>query len=94
MVLILGAFSVFDFHRAIEPVEAAYDTALADTAFAVSARLRADKGLVALDLNEQSVALLRTDLIDRIFFRVISPSGETLAGDSGLKGPANVAGVT
>ena len=41
MVLILGAFSVFDFHRAIEPVEAAYDTALADTAFAVSARLRA-----------------------------------------------------
>ncbi|MEK9776800.1 MAG: sensor histidine kinase N-terminal domain-containing protein, partial [Quisquiliibacterium sp.] len=53
-----------------------------------------DKGLVALDLNEQSVALLRTDLIDRIFFRVISPSGETLAGDSGLKGPANVAGVT
>ena len=94
LVLILGAFSVFDFHRAIEPVEAAYDAALANTAFAVSARLRAEKGTVALDLDDQTVALLRTDLIDRIFFRVISPSNETLAGDIGLKGPENIVGAT
>jgi len=94
LVLILGAFSVFDFHRAIEPVEAAYDAALANTAFAVSARLRAEKGTVALDLDDQTVALLRTDLIDRIFFRVISPTNETLAGDIGLKGPENIVGPT
>ena len=94
LVLILGAFSIFDYLRAIRPMEAAYDAALENTAFAVSARLRADQGMVRLDLSEQTVALLRTDLIDRIFFRVIGPSGRTLAGDLELKGPASTSGIT
>ena len=94
LVLILGASSVLDYHRAIAPVEEAYDLALENAAFAISAHLRTGGGSIELDLSEQSVALLRADMVDRVFFRVISPAGVTLVGDPDLKGPHYPAGPT
>ena len=94
LALILGASTVLDYHRAIAPVEAAYDAALANAAFAVSAHLRSGAGAIHLDLSEQSVSLLRADMIDRVFFHVISPTGETLSGDPDLKGPQFPVGAT
>ena len=94
LVLILGASSVLDYRRAITPVENAYDLALANAAFAISAHLRTGVHAIEMDLSEQSVALLRADIMDRVFFRVVSPSGTTLAGDQDLTGPQYPAGPT
>jgi len=94
LVLILGATSVLDYHRAIAPVENAYDLALANEAFAISAHLRANTKAIELDLNEQSVSLLRADMIDSVFFRVIGPDGVTLGGDPDLNGPQYPVGPT
>ena len=94
LVLILGASSVLDYHRAIAPVEDAYDFALANGAFAISAQMHANTSALELDLNEQAISFLRADMIDSVFFRVTGPQGVTLAGDPDLKGPQNPVGVT
>jgi len=94
LVLILGTSSVLDYHRAMAPVEIAYDTALANAAFAVSAHLRTGAGTIELDLSDESVSLLRADMMDRVFLHVIGPTGATLAGDPDLKGPQYPVGPT
>lgn len=90
LLLLLVASSLLDYHRAIEPVEAAYDQALADAALAVAARLRPVEDRLELDLSDQSISVLRADTLDRVYFRVIGPSGRTIGGDPDLTGPGLV----
>ena len=92
LVLILVASSVLDYRRSIVPVEAAYDQALADAALAVSAHLRPAGSGLELDLTEQAIGVLRADTQDRVFFRVIGPSGSTVGGDADLQGPSAASG--
>jgi len=87
LVLILLASSLLDYRRALEPVEAAYDQALADAALAVASRLHPGGGGLELDLSDQSISVLRADTLDRIYFRVIGPTGLTIGGDPDLSGP-------
>ena len=79
--------SALDYRGSIAPVEAAYDQALADAALAVSAHLRPTGARLELDLSEQSISMLRADTHDRVFFRVLDPTGATLGGDADLDGP-------
>lgn len=80
--------SLIAYRGALVPVEAAFDQALVDAALAVSAHLQTVDGRLRLDLSEQSIAVLRADSRDQVFFRVIDPRGVTLAGDADLDGPS------
>lgn len=94
LLAILAASSLLDFRRAMPPVEAAYDAALANAASAIAAHIHVVGTELQVDLGEQSVTLLRTDIVDRIYFRVVSPTGDTLSGDPDLKGPQYPVGLT
>jgi len=94
LLAILAISSLLDYRRAVPPVEAAYDAALANAASAIGAHVHVEGGRIRLDLGEQSVALLRTDIVDRVYFRVVDPNGETLSGDPDLRGPQYPVGVT
>lgn len=94
LVLIMLTSSVLDYRRAVVPVEAAFDQALINAAVAVAARVRHGTDAIELDLSDQSISLLRTDVVDQVYFRVVDPSGNTLGGDSDLLGPAYPLGPT
>ncbi|MCL4746891.1 MAG: sensor histidine kinase N-terminal domain-containing protein [Burkholderiaceae bacterium] len=94
LVLILVTSSLFDYRRAVVPVQAAFDQALINAAVAVAARVRFGGNAVELDLSDQSISLLRTDIVDQVYFRVVDPNGNTLGGDSDLRGPTNPLGPT
>ena len=94
LVLIMVTSSVLDYRRAVVPVEAAFDQALINSAVAVAARVRHGGTAVELDLSDQSISLLRTDIVDKVYFRVVDPSGETLGGDADLLAPAYPLGPT
>ncbi len=94
LLAILAVVSLLDYRRALPPIEAAYDAALANAASAIGARIQVVGARLAIDLGERSIALLRTDIVDQVYFRVVGPTGETLSGDLDLEGPRHPVGVT
>ncbi len=88
LILVLLVSSAIETRLTYGPLERSFDDALADTASALAAHVRADEGRLILDLSEQSVGLLRIDTRDRVFFRVLGPDGATIAGDGELPRPA------
>jgi two-component system sensor histidine kinase TctE len=72
-----------------------YDRDLGDLARALAAQVRAEAlrperptKLVSDDLTRTAAAMLRADDEDRIFFQVLGPRGEFIAGDTALPVPA------
>jgi two-component system, OmpR family, sensor histidine kinase TctE len=84
-VLALSVISGYEL--AIRPAMLAYDQALADAAVAIAAHLDVVDGRPRIALTPQSVAIIRVDRFDEIFFSVSGPRGESLAGDEGLPTP-------
>jgi two-component system, OmpR family, sensor histidine kinase TctE len=86
ILIVLLAGALIDYFTALQPMRRAYDQSLADAALAVAAHVRVSTaGSVTADLPEQAVAMLRTDAIDSIYFRVTAPDGSYVAGDSDLQ---------
>lgn len=67
-----------------EPIGAAFDHALLDDAYAVSAYVRTTPRGVAFELPPGAENLLRTDPDDAFYFLVVGPRGEYVAGDRDL----------
>ncbi len=64
-----------------------YDRALIETARTLAQRIEVrDKGLY-FALSPDSARMLRSDEVDSVFYRVLGPSGEHLAGDRDLNRP-------
>jgi two-component system sensor histidine kinase TctE len=81
---LLAVGAVIGYYSSIEPANEAYDQALADIAAAIAAHVRASDGVVRLDLPHEVEQALRTDRYDKMFYRVLSPAGEHIAGDDKL----------
>jgi two-component system sensor histidine kinase TctE len=73
-----------------EPIGAAFDHALLDDAYAVSAYVRATPQGITFELPPGAEDVLRTDPDDAFYFLVTGPRGEYVAGDRDLPIPANV----
>lgn len=84
-VLVLSLLS--GYKLATAPALLAYDQALADAAVAIAAHLDVVDGRPRIALTPQSESIIRADRFDEIFFSVIGPGGERLAGDDGLPTP-------
>jgi two-component system, OmpR family, sensor histidine kinase TctE len=83
--VLLAVGVVFDYASGTSPVRDAYDQALANTALGLAARVRiTDTGAIESDLPPQAIEMLRADKYDEIYYLVLGPHGEFVAGDSGL----------
>lgn len=83
--VLLAVGIVFDYASGTSPVRDAYDQALANTALGLAARVRVNEGgTIEPDLPHQAIAMLRADKYDEIYYLVLGPHGEFVAGDSGL----------
>ena len=83
--LLLAIGIVFDYASGTKPVLDAYDQALANTALGLAARVHVNEsGTIVPDLPPQAIAMLRADKYDEVYYLVIGPKAEFVAGDSGL----------
>ncbi len=73
-----------DYKLALEPSNAAYDHALANSAVALGSQVTVDRGRIGVDLSGSAEAVLLTDRIDRIYFSLFGPDGRRLAGNAEL----------
>jgi len=68
-------------------VSTAYDQSLLNLANGIVNRARVENGQVTIGLTAEAEALLRTDTVDHIYFRVRDDSGRIIAGDADLPPP-------
>jgi two-component system sensor histidine kinase TctE len=84
-LLALGALVAY--YPSIEPATEAYDQALIDVGISLGTYIRASESGYRLELPVAVDQVLRRDSYDTIYYRVISPAGDEIAGDEGLPVP-------
>ena len=85
-LLVLGALVAY--FPSLEPATQAYDQALVDAGISLGTYLRAEDGRYRLALPVAVDQVLRRDRYDAVYYRVLGPGGEPIAGDEGLPVPA------
>jgi two-component system sensor histidine kinase TctE len=91
-LLVLGGLIAY--YTSIEPATAAYDQGLMDAGISLGTYLRrGDGGAYRLELPTAVDQVLRRDSYDSVYYRVLGPGGEMIAGDDGLPEPLGDAGV-
>jgi two-component system sensor histidine kinase TctE len=78
---------VFGYRAAEKVVSSAYDQSLSNLANGIANRARVENGEVTIALSSEAEALLRTDTVDDIYFRVRDDFGRIIAGDVDLPPP-------
>ena len=86
-VLIVG--TLVSYIIALNYSTRAYDRALRDSAMAISAQIRSTPGHTVLDLPSVAQKILLTDKYDHIYFMVLGPNDEFIAGHQGLPTPSS-----
>jgi len=89
-LLVLGALVAY--YPSIEPATAAYDQGLIDVGISLGSYLRASGSSYRLELPAAVDQVLRRDSFDSIYYRVLGPTGEVIAGDDGLPEPVETRG--
>ena len=84
-LLALGA--IVAYYPSSEPTTAAYDQALVDVGIALGGHISILPGEYRFEVPPAVEQVLRTDRYDLIFYRVLSPSGQHIAGDASLRLP-------
>ncbi len=85
-LLVVGALVAYN--TSIEPATLAYDQGLIDAGISLGTYIRvSDEGRLRLELPTAVDQVLRRDSYDSVFYRVLGPAGEMIAGDDGLPEP-------
>jgi two-component system sensor histidine kinase TctE len=84
-LLVLGALVAY--FPSIEPATTAYDQGLIDVGISLGTYIRAGDLGYRLELPVAVDQVLRRDSYDSVYYRVLGPRGEEIAGDEGLPGP-------
>src|SRR6185503_6209513 len=85
-LLALGA--IVAYYPSGEPTTEAYDQALVDIGIALGGHIRVAPDEYRFEVPPAVEQVLRTDRYDVIFYRVLSPSGQHIAGDTSLRPPS------
>jgi two-component system sensor histidine kinase TctE len=91
-LLVLGALVAY--YPSIEPATAAYDQGLIDIGISLGTYIRAVGIGYRLELPAAVDQVLRRDSFDTVYYRVLGPGGQVIAGDEGLPEPLNGSGET
>jgi two-component system sensor histidine kinase TctE len=84
-LLVLGALVAY--YPSIEPATEAYDQALIDVGISLGAYIRGGEFGYRVELPVAVDQVLRRDAYDTVYYRVLGPKGEQIAGDEGLPEP-------
>ncbi|HEV2431380.1 MAG TPA: sensor histidine kinase N-terminal domain-containing protein [Burkholderiales bacterium] len=84
---LLGVGAVVAYYPSLEPATQAYDQALVDIGLAIGSQVRVTESQYRFELPQAVDQVLRTDRFDRIYYRIMSPSGIEIAGDPELPPP-------
>jgi two-component system, OmpR family, sensor histidine kinase TctE len=85
---LLGLGALVAYYPSMEPATEAYDQALIDVAISLGSYIRAgENGGYRVELPPAVDQVLRRDSYDSVFYRVLGPSGEAIAGDEGFPEP-------
>ena len=84
-LLLLGALVAY--YPSIEPATAAYDQGLIDVGISLGAYIRTGGNNYWLELPTAVDQVLRRDSYDTVFYQVLAPTGDVIAGDQGLPPP-------
>jgi two-component system sensor histidine kinase TctE len=87
LLVLVAAGSFVSYRIALDAATDAYDSALLDPALAIAAHLRQSGGPVHLELPGAALEALRFDAEDRIYYQVLGPSDELVAGTPRLPPP-------
>jgi two-component system, OmpR family, sensor histidine kinase TctE len=88
LLVIVPAAVALQYALVLEPARHAFDQALGNTALSVAAFVHEDKGQLRFEMNAQVERSIRTDQQDTIYYVVLGPAGQRLAGDPPLaQGP-------
>jgi two-component system, OmpR family, sensor histidine kinase TctE len=92
-LLLLGALVAY--YPSIEPATAAYDQGLIDVGISLGTYIRTGGNNFWLELPAAVDQVLRRDSYDAVFYQVLGPAGEVIAGDQGLpRPPTDAEGIT
>ncbi len=84
-LLVLGGLVAY--YPAIEPATEAYDQALIDVGTSLGTYIRGGDAGYRLELPAAVDQVLRRDSYDTVYYHVLGPAGEHIAGDVGLPEP-------
>ena len=87
LLAIVPAAAALQYWLVLQPTREAFDQALANSTASVASFVRLDGDAVAFDMNPQAERSLRTDQFDSIYYAVLAPDGQQVAGDPPLREP-------
>ena len=87
LLLLVAAGSFVAYRLALNAANKAYDSALLDPALAIASHLRRSGTQLELDLPSIAIEALRIDTEDRVYYQVLGPGGELIAGTPRLPAP-------
>jgi two-component system sensor histidine kinase TctE len=88
-LLALGV--VIAWFPSVEPAAVAYDQALVEVGLSLGTYVRVGEAGYRLELPGAVEQALRRDRFDTLYYRVLGPAGEHIAGETALPGPADAA---
>jgi two-component system sensor histidine kinase TctE len=87
LLLLVAAGSFVSYRIALSAANKAYDSALLDPALAIASHLRRSGTQLELDLPSIAIEALRIDTEDRVYYQVLGPGDELIAGTPRLPAP-------
>jgi len=87
LILLVVAGTLVSYRIALSAATRAYDSALLDPALAIASHLHRSGNRVELDLPSIAIEALRIDTEDRVYFQVLGPGDELIAGTPRLPSP-------
>ncbi|MGE0808324.1 MAG: sensor histidine kinase [Burkholderiaceae bacterium] len=84
MLLIVPLLGTLQYWFIVKPAKLELDQQLGDIAVALSQLLRVEHGELRLEMTPQTERSLRTDQFDAVYFVVVGPTGQIIAGDKQL----------
>ena len=87
LLLIAPAAAALQYLLTLQPALHAFDRSLGDTVISIANFVRMGPGGVTFEMSAQTERSIRTDQTDAIFYAVLGPHGELIAGDPPVAEP-------
>src|SRR5437879_13783831 len=87
LLLLVVAGSFVSYRIALDAAPTPYDSALLDPVLSIASHLRRTGSRLELDLPSIAIEALRIDTEDRVYYQVLGPGGELIAGTPRLPAP-------
>jgi two-component system sensor histidine kinase TctE len=87
LILLVAAGTFVSYRIALSAASRAYDAALLDPALAIASHIRRNGSQIELDLPSIALDALRIDTEDRVYYQVLGPREELIAGTPQLPSP-------